>query len=92
MKRRSGFYIGFAVGFMGYMVQKSSGKTIIDLSPTELLFESFVFALFSGGLLLLGVSALAGRGHADNVNSQKYDGEIRGKLNKEVASDVVKRK
>ncbi|AEE21869.1 hypothetical protein Glaag_0907 [Glaciecola sp. 4H-3-7+YE-5] len=92
MKRRSGFYIGFAVGFMGNMVQKSSGNTIIDLSPTELLFESFVFALFSGGLLLLGVSALAGRGNADNVNSQKYDGEIRGKLNKEVASDVVKRK
>ncbi len=92
MKRRSGFYIGFAVGFMGNMVQKSSGNTIIDLSPTELLFESFVFVLFSGGLLLLGVSALAGRGNADNVNSQKYDGEIRVKLNKEVASDVVKRK
>ena len=92
MKRRTGFYIGYAVGFLSYLIQKSSENNVNDLSLTELLLESAVFAIFSGGLLLLGVSALAGRGHADNVNSQKYNGEIRGKLNKEIASDVVKRK
>ncbi|ASP49781.1 hypothetical protein B5D82_19590 [Cognaticolwellia beringensis] len=88
-KRRNGFYIGAAVGFLGYLIQETTGSNPNALAITDLLFESFLFAIVSGVLFLLGFSALAGRGHADSINSQKYDDEISHKVNKEVATKTI---
>ncbi|MEI8640649.1 hypothetical protein P4S68_04170 [Pseudoalteromonas sp. Hal099] len=69
-KSRNGFYIGAAIGFFGYMIQATNGADPKQLGIVELLIDSFTFSLVSGCIFFLGVSALAGRGHADNINSE----------------------
>jgi len=88
-KTRNGFYIGAAIGFLGYLIQATTGVTPKELDITELLFDSFIFSMVSGCIIFLGVSSLAGRGHADNINSQKRDSEIRERLNQEVATHNI---
>ena len=88
-KRRNGFYIGAAVGFLGYLIQETTGANPNTIAISDLLFESFLFSIVSGILFLLGFSALAGRGSADNINSEKRDTEIRAKVNQEIATKTI---
>ena len=88
-KSRNGFYVGAAIGFLGYLIQATSGANPNELDISELLLDCFIFSILSGCLIFLGVSSLAGRGHADNINSQKRDNEIRERLNQEVATHNI---
>ena len=74
------------------MIQATNGADPKQLGIVELLIDSFTFSLVSGCIFFLGVSALAGRGHADNINSEKRDIEIRAKLNNEVATHNTSKK
>ena len=91
-KSRNGFYIGAAIGFFGYIIQATNGADPKQLGIVELLIDSFTLSLVSGCIFFLGVSALAGRGHTDNINSEKHDIEIRAKLNNEVVTHNTSKK
>ena len=70
MKARNGLYLGFVVGFLGYLIQATSGSEILKPSISAILFEPFAFGAFSGVLFWLGTLALSGRGHADIANAE----------------------
>ncbi|MGB0935921.1 MAG: hypothetical protein ACPGTQ_00615 [Colwellia sp.] len=88
-KRRSGFYIGSAVAFLGYLLHETTGSNRNTVAISALLLDSSLFSIVSGFLFLLGFSALAGRSSADNINSEKRDVEVRNKVNQEVATETL---
>ena len=79
IKTKNGFWLGAGVGFLGYLIQKTSEGELSSIY--NLLLESLAFGLFAGVLFWLGTSALSGRGHADIANSEKE--KIRPEPNKE---------
>ncbi len=67
--KSNGFYLGVVIGFFGYLIQVTYSENVTTNNVIAVLFESFVFSLFSGALFWLGTSALSGRGHADIENA-----------------------
>ncbi|WP_218352261.1 hypothetical protein [Alteromonas lipotrueiana] len=88
-KTKSGFRLGAAIGFLGYLIQKTSEGE--SSSIYFLLLESLSFSLFTGALFWFGTTALSGKGHADIANSEKETinpepnkEKVIGKDNKEI--------